>query len=145
MKNCVNSWRTFAVKDKIKVAGDDDKLKEEATEAAYRLNLYRLTIANNAGTAGNGGGVYSSGTFAAVNCTFSGNSAGGQGGAIANEAFAGLNHCTLAANTAGTGAGGIANNWTPFLLDQEVEGKPDTQETTQIPGILKFDNNCHQL
>jgi hypothetical protein len=107
VKNCVNSWRAFAVKDEIRVAGDDDKLKEEATEAAYRLNLYRVTIANNAATAGNGGGVYSSGTFAAVNCTFSGNSAGGQGGAIANDGFAGLNHCMLAAHTAGTGAVGI--------------------------------------
>jgi hypothetical protein len=32
VKNCVNSWRTFAVGDEIKIAGDDDKLKEEAAE-----------------------------------------------------------------------------------------------------------------
>ena len=39
VRNCINSWRTFAVGDEIKIAGDDDKLKLEATEAAYRLNL----------------------------------------------------------------------------------------------------------
>jgi flagellar basal body-associated protein FliL len=39
VKNCVNSWRTFAVGDEIKIAGDNDKLKSEATDAAYRLNL----------------------------------------------------------------------------------------------------------
>ncbi len=39
VKNCVNSWRTFAVGDEIKIAGDDDKLKQEASEAANRLNL----------------------------------------------------------------------------------------------------------
>jgi hypothetical protein len=39
VKNCVNSWRTFAVGDEIKIAGDDDKLKQEATDAANRLNI----------------------------------------------------------------------------------------------------------
>jgi hypothetical protein len=39
VKNCVNSWRTFAVGDEIKIAGDDDKLKEETAEAANRLNI----------------------------------------------------------------------------------------------------------
>ena len=27
VKNCVNSWRTFAVGDEIKIAGDDEKVK----------------------------------------------------------------------------------------------------------------------
>jgi hypothetical protein len=39
VKNCVNSWRTFAVGDEIKIAGDDDKLKQEAMDAANCLNL----------------------------------------------------------------------------------------------------------
>jgi len=39
VKNCVNSWRTFAVGDEIKITSDDEKLKEEAVEAAYRLNV----------------------------------------------------------------------------------------------------------
>jgi hypothetical protein len=39
VKNCVNSWRTSAMGDEIKIAGDNDKLKEEAAEAANHLNL----------------------------------------------------------------------------------------------------------
>ena len=34
VKNCVNSWRTFAVGDEIKIAGEDDDLKMGAIEAA---------------------------------------------------------------------------------------------------------------
>ena len=30
VKNCINSWRTFAVGDEIKIAGDDEKVKWEA-------------------------------------------------------------------------------------------------------------------
>ena len=39
VKNCVNSWRTFAVGDEIKIACDDETLKEQALEAAWRLNV----------------------------------------------------------------------------------------------------------
>ena len=39
VKNCVNSWRTFAVGDEIKIASDDDALKDQALEAAWRLNV----------------------------------------------------------------------------------------------------------
>jgi len=39
VKNCVNSWRTFAVGDEIKIAAEDEALKEEATEAADRLRV----------------------------------------------------------------------------------------------------------
>ena len=34
VKNCVNSWRTFAVGDEIKLTSDDKTLKDEAVEAA---------------------------------------------------------------------------------------------------------------
>lgn len=39
VKNCVNSWRTFAVGDEIKLSSDDEKLKDEAALAAYQLNV----------------------------------------------------------------------------------------------------------
>jgi hypothetical protein len=39
VKNCVNSWRTFAVGDEIKITSDDENLKEQALEAAWRLNV----------------------------------------------------------------------------------------------------------
>lgn len=31
VKNCVNSWRSFAVGNEVKVACDNDDMKEEAT------------------------------------------------------------------------------------------------------------------
>ncbi len=37
VKNCVNSWRTFAVGDEIKITSDDEKLKKEAGQFADRL------------------------------------------------------------------------------------------------------------
>ena len=39
VKNCVNSWRTFAVGDEVKLASDDEALKEAATEFADRVEL----------------------------------------------------------------------------------------------------------
>ena len=39
VKNCVNSWRTFAVGDEIKIAGDDEKVKWEAIELSDRLGI----------------------------------------------------------------------------------------------------------
>ena len=39
VKNCVNSWRTFAVGDEIKISSDDDKLKAAALEAAGELGV----------------------------------------------------------------------------------------------------------
>ena len=39
VKNCVNSWRSFAVGDDIKIACDDTDVKDEADEAAGRLGL----------------------------------------------------------------------------------------------------------
>ena len=39
VKNCVNSWRSFAVGDEIKVACDDEDVKEEAAVLADRLAL----------------------------------------------------------------------------------------------------------
>ena len=39
VKNCVSSWRTFAVGDEIKITSDDENLKEQALEAAWRLNV----------------------------------------------------------------------------------------------------------
>ncbi|MHB1000774.1 MAG: phage portal protein family protein [Armatimonadota bacterium] len=39
VKNAVNSWRTFAVGDEIKITSDDDAVKEEASELADRLGL----------------------------------------------------------------------------------------------------------
>ena len=39
VKNCVNSWRTFAVGDEIKITSDDETFKEQALEAAWRLNI----------------------------------------------------------------------------------------------------------
>jgi hypothetical protein len=42
VKNCVNSWRTFAVGDEIKLSSDDESLKDEAVEAAWRLRVSRF-------------------------------------------------------------------------------------------------------
>ena len=39
VKNCVNSWRTFAVGDEIKITSDDETLKDDAVNAAWRLNV----------------------------------------------------------------------------------------------------------
>jgi hypothetical protein len=39
VKNCVNSWRSFAVGDDVKIACDDDDVKAEAVDAADRLGL----------------------------------------------------------------------------------------------------------
>ena len=40
MKNCVNSWRTFAVGDEIKIASDDDQMKASALELAAQLGVF---------------------------------------------------------------------------------------------------------
>lgn len=39
VKNCVNSWRSFAVGDEVKIACDDEDVKGEAVDAADRLSL----------------------------------------------------------------------------------------------------------
>lgn len=39
VKNCVNSWRTFAVGDEIKISSDNDAVKTEANELADRLGI----------------------------------------------------------------------------------------------------------
>ena len=39
VKNCVNSWRTFAVGDEIKITSDDDAVKSEANDLAARLGI----------------------------------------------------------------------------------------------------------
>ncbi len=39
MKNCVNSWRTFAVGDEIKITSDDEDVKWEAIALADRLGV----------------------------------------------------------------------------------------------------------
>lgn len=39
VKNCINSWRTFAVGDEIKLASDDEDFQQEAIEAADRLGI----------------------------------------------------------------------------------------------------------
>ena len=39
VKNCVNSWRTFAVGDEIKITSDDDAVKSEANDLADRLGI----------------------------------------------------------------------------------------------------------
>jgi len=42
VKNCVNSWRTFAVGDEIRIASDDDAVKTEANDLAARLRVSRF-------------------------------------------------------------------------------------------------------
>ncbi len=39
VKNCVNSWRTFAVGDEIKITSDEDVVKTEANELADKLGI----------------------------------------------------------------------------------------------------------
>ncbi len=39
VKNCVNSWRTFAVGDEIRITSDDDTVKQEASDLAGRLDI----------------------------------------------------------------------------------------------------------
>lgn len=39
VKNCINSWRTFAVGDQIKITSDDDAVKDEANDLADRLDV----------------------------------------------------------------------------------------------------------
>lgn len=42
VKNCVNSWRTFAVGDEIRITSDDDTVKTEANDLATRLRISRF-------------------------------------------------------------------------------------------------------
>jgi len=42
VKNCVNSWRTFAVGDEIKISSDDEKLKGDAVAMADHLRVTRF-------------------------------------------------------------------------------------------------------
>lgn len=42
VKNCVNSWRTFAVGDEIKISSDDEGLKSEAVKTAEQLQITRF-------------------------------------------------------------------------------------------------------
>lgn len=39
VKNCINSWRTFAVGDEIRITSDDDVVKEEANNLADRIDV----------------------------------------------------------------------------------------------------------
>jgi hypothetical protein len=39
VKNCINSWRTFAVGDEIRITSDDDAVKTEASDLADRLDV----------------------------------------------------------------------------------------------------------
>lgn len=39
VKNCINSWRTFALGDEVRLGGDDEKLKESAYEAFWSLKV----------------------------------------------------------------------------------------------------------
>ncbi|MDH7602237.1 MAG: hypothetical protein QHI38_08835 [Armatimonadota bacterium] len=39
VKNCINSWRTFAVGDEIKITSDDNAVKTEASDLADRLDI----------------------------------------------------------------------------------------------------------
>jgi len=39
VKNCVNSWRTFAVGDEIKITSDDEDVKNNAASLADRLSI----------------------------------------------------------------------------------------------------------
>lgn len=39
VKNCVNSWRTFAVGDEIGITADDDAVREEANSLSSRLGI----------------------------------------------------------------------------------------------------------
>lgn len=39
IKNCVNSWRTFAVGDEIRITSDDEAVKLEANDLADRLEI----------------------------------------------------------------------------------------------------------
>ena len=39
VKNCVNSWRTFAVGDEIKITSDDDAVKDEANALSDRIGI----------------------------------------------------------------------------------------------------------
>ncbi len=40
VKNCVNSWRTFAVGDEIKIASDDEQVKSGALDLADQLGVF---------------------------------------------------------------------------------------------------------
>lgn len=42
VKNCINSWRTFAVGDEIKITSDDEKLKNDAVAIGEQLQVTRF-------------------------------------------------------------------------------------------------------
>jgi len=42
LKNCANSWRTFALGAESKIAGDDEKVKWEAVDVADRLSVFEF-------------------------------------------------------------------------------------------------------
>ena len=42
VKNCINSWRTFAVGDEIKITSDDENLKNDAVTTGEQLQVTRF-------------------------------------------------------------------------------------------------------
>ncbi len=96
---------------------------------------------------GNAGAIYcGSGSFTAVNCTFSGNSAGAYGGAI-NGVKNSLINCTFWMNTAVNGGGAIASNGTTAVQNcilwsdspsenYVVSGQSETASYCDIDGGL---------
>ena len=78
------------------------------------LALESSTLANNR-TAGEGGGLFSTGTAELVNTTLYGNEAGGDGGAIASgepTAITTVRNSTISENKSASVGGGIASNGT---------------------------------
>jgi len=42
VKNCVNSWRTFAVGDEIRITADDEQVRDEAAKLSGRLDICKF-------------------------------------------------------------------------------------------------------
>ena len=73
--------------------------------------------------AGDGGGLYNSGTTTLTDCTVSDNSAGSGGGmATSGSGTTTLTDCTVSGNTASSEGGGLYNLGTSTLTDCTVSG-----------------------
>jgi CSLREA domain-containing protein len=106
--------------------------------------LAGLTIVD--GSAGNGGGIFTSGTLTVSGCTFSGNASSGTysssgGGAIYNSGTLTVLASTFSGNSAVIGGGGIRSSGTLTVNQSTFSGN----SATDAGGLTSNGNNAHAL
>ena len=84
------------------------------------LTLVRCAVKSSR-AAGNGGGMFNSGTVnEATDCTFSNNNAAGDGGGICNAQDLRIQRCAIISNTAGGSGGGVQDSGTTDYINTTI-------------------------